>query len=100
MFPQISVRVNPNHPNHHIWNNNGTWFIHYVIHPTPLTKKRVRVSLGTKDVDEARRLRDIYLADIYREEAITEVLDYRGLIALRARQSVEIPNRRAAAATA
>ncbi len=85
MFPQISVRLDPDCPNHHIWNNNGTWFIHYVIHPTPLTKKRVRCSLRTKDVQEARRLRDAFLAEIYRGDGITEVLDYGNKVAIRAR---------------
>jgi hypothetical protein len=61
MLPQLSVRVNPENPNHHLWNNNGTWFIHYVVYPTPITKERVRRSLRTKSVDEARALRDALL---------------------------------------
>jgi len=62
MLPQLSVRVNPENPNHHLWNNNGTWFIHYMIHPTPITKERIRRSLRTKCVDEARAIRDALLA--------------------------------------
>jgi hypothetical protein len=62
MFAQLSVRVNPANPNHHLWNNNGTWFIHYVIHPTPFTKERVRRSLGTKCLEVARARRDQLLA--------------------------------------
>ncbi len=58
MLPQLSVRVNPENPNHHLWNNNGTWFIHYVVHPTPITKERVRRSLRTKSLQEARAKRD------------------------------------------
>ena len=61
MLPQLSVRVNPGNPNHHLWNNNGTWFIHYVIYPTPITKERIRRSLKTKSVDEARAIRDAVL---------------------------------------
>ena len=60
--PKLSLRVNPANPNHHLWNNNGTWFIHYVVHPTPITKERVRRSLGTKCIHEARALRDEMLA--------------------------------------
>lgn len=48
-------------PNHHIHRNggeNGDWWIAYVIFPDPLTKRRIRHSLGTKDVEEARRKRD------------------------------------------
>ena len=53
-----AIRVNPANPRHHLWNNNGTWFVHYTAHPTPLTKQRFRVSLGTKRFDEAQRKRD------------------------------------------
>lgn len=55
---QLSVRINPANPNHHLWNNHGTWFIHYVVHPTPFTKERIRHSLHTKSLEEARRRRD------------------------------------------
>jgi hypothetical protein len=58
----LSLRVNPENPNHHLWNNNGTWFIHYVVHPTPITKERVRRSLRTKSLDEARARRDALFA--------------------------------------
>ena len=58
----LSLRVNPGNPNHHLWNNNGTWFIHYVVHPTPFTKERIRKSLGTKSLAEARAKRDAILA--------------------------------------
>lgn len=61
---KLSIRTNPANPNHHLWNNHGTWFVHYVVHPTPLTKERVRRSLGTKDVEEARRLRDQILQEV------------------------------------
>jgi hypothetical protein len=63
MLPQLSLRVNPENPNHHLWDNNGTWFIHYVVHPTPYTKERVRRSLQTKSLAEARARRDALLAD-------------------------------------
>jgi hypothetical protein len=54
----LSVRVNATNPDHHLWNNNGTWFIHYTVHPDQITKERVRRSLGTKSREEARRRRD------------------------------------------
>jgi len=65
LIPQLSVRVNPENPNHHLWNNNGTWFIHFVVHPTPYTKERIRRSLRTKCLDEARVRRDAMLADCW-----------------------------------
>ena len=61
---KLNLRTNPDNPNHHLWNNNGTWFIHYVTHPTPFTKEQVRRSLGTQDLEEARRLRDQTLSGL------------------------------------
>jgi hypothetical protein len=81
----ISVRVNPGYPNHHIWNNHGTWYLHYVIYPTPITKQRIRRSLGTKYVAEARRLRDEFLAETCAENAIAEVSHHGEALAIRAR---------------
>lgn len=43
--------------NHHLWNNHGTWWIHYTLHHD-WTKERVRESLATRCVEEARRKRD------------------------------------------
>jgi hypothetical protein len=54
----LAIRLNPANPDHHLWNNNGTWFVHYTIHPTPFTKQRIRASLGTKDKLQARVRRD------------------------------------------
>lgn len=60
---KLSVRVNPANPNHHLWNNNGTWFIHYTRHETGYTKRRVRHSLKTRRVSVARNRRDAVLAE-------------------------------------
>lgn len=70
IMPQLSLRVNPANPNHHLWNNNGTWFIHYVVHPTPFTKDRIRRSLGTKSLAEARVKRDAILGAAYQPFAL------------------------------
>jgi len=56
--PALAVRIDPANPDHHLWNNNGTWFVHYTVYPTPVTVERVRTSLRTKDLDEARHRRD------------------------------------------
>ena len=58
---KISLRTNPKNPNHHLWNNHGTWYIHYVVHPTVNTKDRIRRSLQTKSIAKARRERDAIL---------------------------------------
>ena len=54
----LAIRTDEDNPNHHLWNNNGTWFVHYTVYPTPVTKQRVRKSLKTKNLDEARQKRD------------------------------------------
>jgi hypothetical protein len=71
-FPRLSTRHQANSvgPNHHLFNNNGTWFIHYTLHPDPFTKQRVRASLKTACVLEARRRRDSVLAQLAGGEII------------------------------
>ena len=56
-------------PNHHLWNNNGTWFVHFTIYPSEHTKERVRRSLETRCVVEARRRRDVLLSTIPQQQA-------------------------------
>ena len=58
------IRVRAENPNHHLWNNHGTWFLHYTVHPTPFTKERIRRSLGTKDIRAARERRDRFFAQL------------------------------------
>ena len=53
-----ALRISEANPNHHLWNNNGTWFLHYTVYPTPFTKERIRRSLGTKCLTTARERRD------------------------------------------
>ncbi len=64
MAAQLALRLNAANPNHHLWNNHGTWWCHYTLHEPDYTKRRVRVSLGTPDVAEARRRRDLLLAQV------------------------------------
>lgn len=56
--PALSIRVDGTNPNHHLWNNNGTWWVHYTVCPTPLTAERVRRSLRTRCLQTARAKRD------------------------------------------
>jgi hypothetical protein len=58
MTHSLAIRLNPANPDHHLWNNNGTWWCHYTVHPTPLTKQRIRASLRTKNLIQARAHRD------------------------------------------
>ncbi|MCE9614777.1 MAG: hypothetical protein K8T26_10910 [Lentisphaerae bacterium] len=61
MQQHLSIRVLADNPNHHLWNNNGTWFIHYTVHPDHLTAERVRRSLRTRHLETAQRRRDAVL---------------------------------------
>ncbi len=55
---QPALRINLTNPNHHLWNNNGTWFVNYTVYPTPITVERIRSSLKTHCVETARIKRD------------------------------------------
>ena len=61
---ESAIRIDESNLNHHLWNNNGTWWIHYTIYPTPVTAERIRRSLKTRNLTEARHLRDQILEDI------------------------------------
>ena len=56
--PQLAIRVNPANRDHHLWNNHGTWWCHFTLHLPDCTKRRLRRSLRTACLDEARALRD------------------------------------------
>jgi hypothetical protein len=55
---RLSIRVDAENPRHHLWNNHGTWWIHYTVHTPQDRIRRVRRSLGTGELGEARRRRD------------------------------------------
>lgn len=57
---QIAFRPTAN-ADHHLWNNNGTWWCHYTVHRSDYTKHRVRRSLHTDNCIIARFLRDSLL---------------------------------------
>jgi hypothetical protein len=45
-------------PDHHLWRNGRLWWIAFTVHLPGWQKERVRTSLGTADLVEARRRRD------------------------------------------
>lgn len=61
---KLSVRVNEENENHHLWNNRGTWWCHFTVHKADYTTERIRLSLKTRDLDEARRRRDKVFAGL------------------------------------
>ena len=58
MRHQLAIRVDADNLDHHLWLNHGTWWIHYTLHLDGTRKRRVRCSLETNDVEEARTRRD------------------------------------------
>jgi len=59
--PKLSIRVSVDNRLHHLWNNNGTWWLHYTEHLADFTKRRVRRSLRTHDLELAISRRDEWL---------------------------------------
>lgn len=60
-FP--SIRVDHKNDKHHLWCNNGTWWVHYTVH-FDQRKRRVRRSLQTRSLTEAIERRDALLLEI------------------------------------
>ena len=60
-FP--SIRVDQRNEKHHLWCNNGTWWVHYTVH-FDHRKRRIRRSLRTRSLTEAILRRDALLQRI------------------------------------
>jgi len=61
--PTLSCRQKTAGPDHHLWNNHGSWWFHGTEHRTDGTATRIRLSLRTRDVTKARRIRDRILTN-------------------------------------
>jgi hypothetical protein len=48
---------------HHLWRNGRLWWVAFTVHLPGWQKDRVRLSLGTDDLVEARRRRDQLLRE-------------------------------------
>jgi hypothetical protein len=55
------MALHPN-PDHHLWRNGRLWWVAFTVHRPDWTAERVRRSLRTADLAEARRRRDALLA--------------------------------------
>ena len=84
--------------NHHLWNNNGTYWCHFTVHPPDYTKRRVRVSLHTSDLAEARRRRDALLASV--PMIVNRIPRGRTRVRPDAQRGAELPRLRPAVAAA
>jgi hypothetical protein len=61
--PTLSIRIDEQNPNHHLWLNHGWWWVHYVVHRGN-RKERIRRSLQTRDEAVARQKRDALFARV------------------------------------
>ena len=62
-------RASETNPNHHLWKNGRLWWLAVTLLHDGWRQERVRQSLGTDDVLEARRRRDLLLARFARPAA-------------------------------
>lgn len=58
---RLSIRVRADNPRHHLWLNNGTWWVHYTLTTFDERIRRVRRSLRTGDLSQAVTRRDALL---------------------------------------
>jgi len=61
---RLSLRIDAHNLDHHLWNNNGTWWCHFTLHTPGATKHRIRRSLHTNDRNVARVRRDGLLSTL------------------------------------
>ena len=63
-------RASQTNPNHHLWKNGRLWWLAVTLLHDGWRQERVRQSLGTDDVLEARRRRDLVLARFARPATV------------------------------
>ncbi len=61
---RLATRRTGTNPDHHLWNNNGTWWCYFTLRSAAGGSKRHRVSLKTQDLETARTKRDRFLLAI------------------------------------
>ncbi len=63
---RVKLRIIRGNENHHIWNNNGTWWLNFTLRAQNGTARRIRKSLKTADVEKAKASRDRVLLALLR----------------------------------
>jgi hypothetical protein len=62
----LTARIDEANPRHHLWNNNGTWWCHFVLEWGHF-KRRIRRSLKTSHLETAIARRDELFARLRTE---------------------------------
>ena len=68
---EAPMPTQPIDPDHHLWKNGRLFWVAFTVHLPGWRKERVRRSLKTEDVVEARKRRDDLFARLAREEELT-----------------------------
>ena len=63
----LSVRVRGNNPNHHLFNNHGTWWCHFWAVADGVRQQRFRVNLKTSSRTKARSQRNRILQSDWKQ---------------------------------
>lgn len=64
----LAIRQVAGNENHHLWNNNGTWWCHFSLKSDQGKGIRVRKSLRTGNLAQARAKRDQLLESLRQAE--------------------------------
>jgi len=67
----LAVRINPRNRSHHLYLNNGHYWVHYTIH-FDFRKRRIRRSLKTRSLEVAIQRRDELFARLTAEGELVE----------------------------
>ena len=62
---KLSLRVNDANENHHLWNNNGTWWVHYTVHLADFTPPagKLVIIVNAENVGEVKPANPIFVHD-------------------------------------
>jgi hypothetical protein len=58
-------------PDHHLWKNGRLYWVAFTVHLPGWRKERIRRSLGTDDLTEARRRRDALFEKLEQEREVS-----------------------------
>lgn len=61
--------IKEHNPNQFIWNNNGTYWLHWTPYDRVIKHPRIRQTLGTRNIEEARARRDLFIRSWNQKES-------------------------------
>jgi hypothetical protein len=67
-FADIIQTPKTDRSNHHLWQNGRLWWVAFTIHRPDWTQHRIRVSLRTANLVEARQRRDRLMEEFRRRD--------------------------------